>query len=49
MKILPVGANFFIADLQTGRYDKAKISFSQFCEERFKELRAMNGKTFGLF
>jgi hypothetical protein len=32
MKIRPVGAQLFHADKQTGRYDKANSSVSQFCQ-----------------
>jgi hypothetical protein len=32
MKILPVGAELFRTDRQTGRRDKANSRFSQFCE-----------------
>ena len=32
MKILPVGAEFFLADRRTDRPDETNNRFSQFCE-----------------
>ena len=32
MKIHPVGAELFHADVQTDRHDEANSCFSQFCE-----------------
>ena len=34
MKIRPLGAQLFLADVRTDRHDEANIRFSQFCKKR---------------
>jgi len=36
MKILPVGAELFLADVRTDRHEEASSLFPQFCEKRLK-------------